>query len=107
MLSACKGTSSPRRKQCVTTEASVGPKTVKKCKGRGAWVAQSVKHPTLNCGSGPDLTVRGIEPHVGLCADSAEPAWNSLFLSLSLSAPPPLMLSISASHSLKNKEINI
>ena len=85
MLSACKGTSSPRRKQCVTTEASVGPKTVKKCKGRGAWVAQSVKHPTLNCGSGPDLTVRGIEPHVGLCL--------GFFLSLSrsrLSARPPL-----------------
>ena len=24
---------------------------------RGAWVAQSVKHPTLDLGSGPDLTV--------------------------------------------------
>ena len=25
-------------------------------------------------GSGHDLTVRGLEPHVGLCTDSAEPA---------------------------------
>ena len=54
-------------------------------KFRGAWVAQSVKRPTLGFGSGRDLTVRGIEPHVGLCADIAEPAWEPL---LSLFAPP-------------------
>ena len=35
-------------------------------------------------GSGHDLTVRGIKPHVRLCADSAEPAWDSLSLSLAL-----------------------
>ena len=29
---------------------------------RGAWVAQSVKHPTLDLSSGHDLTVRGLEP---------------------------------------------
>ena len=34
--------------------------------------------------------VREIEPHIGLCADGAEPAWDSLSLSLSLSAPSPL-----------------
>ena len=50
-------------------------------------MAQPIKHPTLDFGSGHDLTVREIEPHVRLCADSAEFAWDSL--SPSLSAPPP------------------
>ena len=53
-------------------------------------MAQSVKHLSLNFGSGHDLTVRGIEPHVGLCA---EPAWDSLYHSLS--APSLLMLALS------------
>ena len=48
---------------------------------QGAWAALSVKRPTLDFGSGDDLTVRGFEPRVGLCADSAEPAWDSLSLS--------------------------
>ena len=51
-------------------------------------MAQQVKCPTLDLGSGHDLTVHELEPHVGLCADSAESAWNSL--SASLSAPLPL-----------------
>ena len=55
----------------------------------GAWVAQSVKCPTLDFGSGHDLMVDGIEPRIGLSADSVEPAWDSL--SPSLSAPLPLM----------------
>ena len=54
----------------------------------GAWVAQSLKHPTLNLGSGRDLTVHGIEPRVGLCTDSVEPAWDPLSL------PVPLSLKI-------------
>ena len=37
-----------------------------------------VKHPTLDFGSGHDLTVREIEPCMGLCADGVEPAWDSL-----------------------------
>ena len=41
---------------------------------RGAWVTHSVEHPPLNLGSGHDLTVSEIEPHVGLCADSVESA---------------------------------
>ena len=45
---------------------------------QGAWVAQSVEHPTLDFGSGHDLVVRGIESHIRLCADGAEPAWDSL-----------------------------
>ena len=54
---------------------------------------QSVKRLTLGFGSGHDVTVRGIEPLMGLCTDSAEPAWDPL----SLSAPPLRILS----HSLK------
>ena len=62
---------------------------------RGAWVAQLVKCPTLDFCSGHDLTVGGIEPHDGLCADSAEPAWDSL--SPFISAPPPFPLALSLS----------
>ena len=55
-------------------------------------MAQSVTCPTLDFGSGHDLTVRGIEPQVSL-----------LGFSLSLSAPPLFMLSLSLSHNKKNK----
>ena len=49
-------------------------------------MAQSVKPPTLGLAQlAHDLTVGEIEPHVGLCADSAEPAWDSFSPSLSLS----------------------
>ena len=48
-------------------------------------MAQTVKCPTLDFGSGHDLIVRGFEPHVGLCTDSEESAWDSLSPSL----PPP------------------
>ena len=47
----------------------------------GTWVAQSVEHLTLDFGSGHDLTVCGFKSHVGLRADSAEPAWDCLSLS--------------------------
>ena len=60
---------------------------------RGAWVAQSVKHLTLDSGSGHDLTVCEFEPHIRLCVDSTEPTGD--FLSLSLSAPPRLSLPLS------------
>ena len=49
--------------------------------GWDAWVAQSVKHPTLGFGSGHDLMVHEFGPCIGLCADSEEPAWDSLSLS--------------------------
>ena len=52
------------------------------CHG-GAWLAQSVKHPTLDFGSCHDLTVREFEPCIGLCTDSTGPAWDSLSPSLS------------------------
>ena len=52
-------------------------------------MAQSVKGPTLDFSSGHDLTVGEIEEN---CADSLEPAWDSILPSLS--APPLLMLSL-------------
>ena len=52
---------------------------------RATWVAQSVEYPTVDFSSGHDLMVHGIEPHVGLCTDSMEPAWDSLCPCLSAS----------------------
>ena len=60
---------------------------------RGAWVAQSVKHPTLDFRSSQDLTVHEIKLRIKLCTGSAEPAWDSL----SLPDPPPLVLFLSLS----------
>ena len=59
-------------------------------------------------GSRHDLTVRGFEPRVGLCADGSEPGacfGFCAFLSLSLCPSPTcaLSLSLSLSLSLKNK----
>ena len=67
---------------------------VKSAHLRGAWVAQWVERPTLDLSSGHDLTVRGFEPRVGLCADSSEPGACFGFC-VSLSAPPLLVLSLS------------
>ena len=58
-------------------------------------MAQSVKPPALGFGSGHDLVVPEFEPHIRLCAASAEPAWD--FLSPSFSAPPLLTFSLSLS----------
>ena len=58
-------------------------------------MAQSVKHLTLDFSSGHDLEVRGIEPHVGLCADGIEPAWDSFFASLCPSLACACTLSLS------------
>ena len=63
-------------------------------------MAQSVKPPTLDFSSGHDLVVHEMEPYIGVCADSEEPAWDSL--SPSLSSPPLLTLSLPQS-----KYINI
>ena len=59
---------------------------------KGAWVAQSVKCPTLDFSSGHNLMVHEFEPHVGFHADGVEPAWDSV--SPSLSAPPLLALNL-------------
>ena len=60
-------------------------------------MAQLVKQPALDFSSAHDLTVPEMEPHIRLCADSMEAAWDSL--SLSLSAPP--LLTVSHSLALK------
>ena len=39
----------------------------------GPWGAQSVKCPTLDFGSGHDLTVHEMEPHIRPCTGSVEP----------------------------------
>ena len=56
---------------------------------------QSVKRLTLDFGSGHDLTVHGFEPLIGLCAGSAEPAWDSLCLPLSWPLPRSHAVSLS------------
>ena len=56
--------------------------------GGGSWVAQSVKRQTLDFSSGHDLMVCEFEPCIRLCADSMEPAWDSLSL------PLPCLLSL-------------
>ena len=52
-------------------------------------VAQSVKRPTLDFGSGHDLTGCEFKPHISLCMDSVDPAWDSVSF---LSVPPLLAL---------------
>ena len=69
-------------------------------------MAQLVEHATLDFGSGHDLAVQEIEPCIRLCADSAEPVWDTL---PSLSALPPLThtssLSLSLSQNKKKKKL--
>ena len=65
-------------------------------------MVQSVERPTLDSGSGHDLVVGEFQTHVGLCADSSKPAWESV----SHSVPPLLALSLSLSKST-NKQIYI
>ena len=57
----------------------------------GAWVAQSVKHPTVSFGSGHELTVHGYQAPHGI--HTLEPAWDSF--SPSLTASPPVIVSFS------------
>ena len=77
---------------------------------RGTCTAQSIKCPAPDFHSGYDLTVRGTEPRVRLCADRVEPAWDSLPLSLCPSPAPALSLSLRpslaplGSPSLENKK---
>ena len=70
----------------------------------GAWAAESVRHPTLDLGSGHDLTIGEFKPQVRLCTDSAEPAWDSLSLPLSLPLPCSQSLSQNRKINLKEKK---
>ena len=56
-------------------------------------MAQLVKHSTIDFVSGYDLNVHEVEPCIVLYAARAQQsnAWDSLFPSLSLSAPPLLV----------------
>ena len=53
---------------------------------RGAWLAQSVKRPTLDFGPGCDLMVVGSSPTSG-SGLSVKPAWDSLSPAHSLLLP--------------------
>ena len=57
-------------------------------------MGQSVKHLTLDFPSGHDLLVCEIEPRVGFCAGSTEPAWDSLSPSVSLCLSPTRVVSV-------------
>ena len=65
-------------------------------------MAQLVKRPTLDFGSGHDLMVGEFKPCVRLCADSVEPAWDSLSPSLCPSTAHSLSLSLKV-NKLKQK----
>ena len=58
--------------------------------GRGAWVAQSVKHPTSARVIISQFTSSSPTSGSVLTAQSLEPSWDSV--SPSLSAPPQLIL---------------
>ena len=58
-------------------------------------MAQSVKQPTLDFGSGRDLTFCSVEPHLGLCAVSTEGFFLLGILSLSFYHSPAHALSLS------------
>ena len=58
-------------------------------------MAQLVKHLTLDLGSGHDLVVHEFEPYIRFCADSADPAWDSLSPPLSLPLAHLLSLCLS------------
>ena len=45
-------------------------------------MTEPVKRLTLGFSSGHNLMVLGTEPHVGLCANSMKPAWDSFIYSL-------------------------
>ena len=77
----------------------VGPSEFQLIKVRGTRLAQLVRSATPDFGSGHDLTVCEFELCLRLCAYSVEPAWDSLFPSLS--APSLLMHILSLSLSVK------
>ena len=65
------------------------------------WLSRLGVCPTLDFGTSPEFPVREFKPHVGLCADSTERDWDSLFPSLFPSPDCVLALSLC----LKNKKI--
>ena len=72
---------------------------MRECSNKGYLDFSKIFEKSRTDDSITDLTVCEIEARVGLCADSIEPAWDSLYLPLSLL----LLLELSLSLSLKNK----
>ena len=73
-------------------------------------MAQLIKHLTFDFDSGHDLTVLEFVPRIGLCAGSVGPAWDSLFLPLSLPFPHLHCLCLSQNKKLKKNipaDINV
>ena len=70
----------------------------------GTWVAPSVKHPTFDVSLGYDLTVCEFEPCVRLCADSGEPAWDSVSPSLCFLTTCSLAFSLSLKRKKERKK---
>ena len=66
---------------------------------KGAWMAQTVKCPALDLSSGHDRTICEFKPHVRLCTDGVEPAWDSASPSLCPSPACALSLSLSRNKS--------
>ena len=64
-------------------------------------MAQLVRHQTPDFHSGHDITVREFKPYVGVCADSAELAWDSLSPSHFATPPLKLLLSLSLKINIK------
>ena len=69
------------------------------------WMAQSLKCLTLDFHSDHDITVREFGLRIRPCADSLDPAWDSL--SLSLSTPPLLVLSLSQKKKNEKKKTHL
>ena len=66
--------------QCLSIFESPFIFKIENVKSQGTLGAQSIKiQSTLDFKSGHDLRVCEFEPHVGICTDSTEAAWNFLF----------------------------
>ena len=78
------------------------PKAILKKKSRATWVAQSVKHLTLEFSSGHDLMVMGLSPASG-CELTAQSLLGSLSLPLSLPLTHFCIRALSLTHSLSLK----
>ena len=87
------GTTKPRRPY--SEHLKMGP-------GRPGWGAPSVKRLS-NFGSGPDLTVRGFNPCIRLCADGSEPGARLGSRVSRFGPSPALSLSLSKINSNKIK----
>ena len=65
-------------------------------------MAHSVEQLALDLSSSRDLMVREIKPHIGLCSDGSEPAWDSLPLPL-LTFDIALSISLSLKINIKKQ----